>query len=184
MEALVQRLSWSRARKMNKKGVFFIIDVVLAIIIFAIGAVVVFSTYVDTPTYVQGYSISSTLMTFMATTPVDGLNDAYLRTLVNTGVVDDPEASILVVLGELYHEGKLPVIRNIIKSTTSDNDIVIEPYNFAFYIDETEVYNSSESASWSPPDDTDTIVPEKRLVLGLDDDNELWGPYIIEVRIW
>ena len=171
----------------SRKGLFFTIDVVLAILVMVIGLVVIFSAYLDTPTYIQPRSLSSTLMNFLASTEVDELNIPGMLQYAYDGTIENPQDTILIALGKLYAKGgQEEAMRSIVANVTYENGLVIAPYNFAVFIDkdtnhEGPIYNSSD---WREIRETDTVVTSKRIIAGLNSSQRIWGPFVAEVWVW
>jgi hypothetical protein len=175
---------------MNKKGIFFTIDVILAITVLVIGMAVTFAAFIESPTYIQPRSLSSTLMNFFVSTNIDELNVPYVTELAVDNTIDNSDDSIMVAMGKLYSQGKRDILVNMVRNITYSNDLVIDPFDFAIFIrdeanqevtDSNVIYNSSD---WKSIPETHTLITAKRVIVGLTNESRLWGPFVAEVWVW
>lgn len=173
------KLSWSHAK--SKRGIFFALDVVLAITILVVGVVIIFSTYLDTPTYGQARSLSFTMMEYFTNTRIEQVNSPYVIWLSDQGIIASEKDSIVVAMGRMYHDGNEFEIWNLTRELSDDGRLIIEPFEFALLINNTLIYNSTD-VNTIPVDRT--VLPAKKVIVGLDENDDLWGPYIAEVLVW
>ncbi|MFW5746482.1 MAG: hypothetical protein ACOCWQ_02945 [Nanoarchaeota archaeon] len=165
----------------NKRGIFFVIDVILAVSVLVVGLVLVFSSFIETPTYVQSQALSSTVMNYFASTRINQVNVPYINQLVIQGNITDPRDNIVTVLGSYYHRGDNSTMHTIISNVTTHGDLIIRPFSLAMLINDTVIYNTTGIDTIT---DDNIVVPSKRIIMGLDENGTIWGPYTAEVWVW
>jgi hypothetical protein len=174
---------------MNKKGYFFILDALLALGILVMGVFLLMSTYTRTPEKQQTTNIAEDILDFFAKTKIENFNNPYFGpsgTLVQSGVIEDIQKTLLQQLGEFYYRyldtGNsyyLDLAKNLIANVTQD--LIPFQYKYEFLIEETIIY-SKDSLSKK---NTEVLFPAKRLSFGtVGKTLDLFGPYKVEVLAW
>ncbi|MFT4310558.1 MAG: hypothetical protein ACMXYC_02910 [Candidatus Woesearchaeota archaeon] len=160
---------------MHKKGIFFLLDVVLAITVLIIGILLVFGMYFSSVNYAQQQSIGQTYMQYLRLTTAQ-------QTLSNDFVFENQqyfimEDTLVQNMGRLYYEDELDVLYNLSKNITQG--VIPQPLQYALLINETVIFNTS-----SLTDEVLAVYPVYHIVRGVIDDEELWGPYVMVLQVW
>ena len=177
---------------MNKKSYFFTLDAMLSLGILILGSFLIFTSYTKVPSKAQTGILAEDVMDLFATTKIKDLNNPYGGVggdLWKRGYITNSDNSLLQQIGEFYYEYEKT--NNEAFKNTAENFIVsvikeIVPlqYNFEFWIEDTRLYPSSPTQQHiNSKEKTKILLPSKAITYGILD-NELFGPYEIEVLIW
>jgi hypothetical protein len=175
----------------KKKGYFFIIDAIIGLFVILIGVVMIYSVYMYEPSEEQTTLFSFDMMSFLSSNKVSDLNDAYAGSggiLSKNGNITDVDNTLLEQIGEFYYRNVSksdPHTLSLIDSFVSNVSKAATPQTFGFMIkiDDHTVYNRSGAKAVRYTDAT-VIIPSKRLVHGIYNQTELFGPYLCEVIVW
>lgn len=179
----------------NRRGYFFLIDSMIALGVLAIGVFMIFTLYVQVPSESQVTVLSEDIMDFFANNKIKDVDNAYAGlggTLWQQGRITNAENTLLQQLAEFYKKSELD-------STYLDmaEQFIIEltvntlpaQYKFEFWIHDldvdTRIYPLSPSQEHlDSKDATEILIPSKKIVYGLDQDENMFGPYGVEVLLW
>lgn len=174
----------------NKKGYFFIIDAIIAILIISIGVLISFSLYNYDPPKEQSFFLSTDIINTLSENHVSDINTEkvpYLEVLKSENYIINDNITILEQIGEFYYREyvllDLPCATceqldsNFTKTIT--NTLIPREYNFLLIINGTQIYNQTNTDL----KDAIIIVPNKKMIHGVFN-NRIWGPYVATVVIW
>lgn len=171
----------------NKKGYFFIIDAIIAILIISIGVLISFSLYNYDPPKEQSFFLSNDVLNTLSENYVYDINTnkvPYLELLKNQSYITNPKNTILEQIGEFYYRDIETACTNCDELTYNftkviTKNLIPKEYNFQLIINGTQIYNQTNKDLV----DSSIIVPNKKMIHGVFED-KLWGPYIVTVVIW
>lgn len=167
----------------NKKGLFFILDIVFGLIILVVGLTLLITFYYQLPQSNQFSLYSSDAMVFFSSTKVDEINSNVTQRLISSNVLYEDEflgesLARLCYLDDLTTYETLigAIVGNLIPTSFNylsrisylNGSVCLETYN-----GDLSSYNSSSLASSS-----------QILVFGVNGSYSPIGPYIFEVRVW
>ncbi|MFC1800810.1 hypothetical protein ACFLYT_02010, partial [Nanoarchaeota archaeon] len=93
--------------------------------------------------------------------------------------IANPDNTLLEQMSEFYHQGE-PYYGYAETIARSISKGLVKPqYSYAVYINKTLIYNLTKHNE----ENASLLITSKKLVYGMLD-QELWGPYIAEVRVW
>ena len=178
----------------KKKGFFFLIDSIFAIIILVMGFILLSSYNFDKSLNLQTKSISKDFFNLLSGTKINEIcSDICECSLVEiekncrADNIKNLEYNLLEYIGELYDKNQEENITNLIseiihvKKTFNTNI-----YGIQFLIDGRKVYNISDEEEMEK---SKNLISIKKIIYGYWEIPEVgnygfWGPYIVEVRAW
>lgn len=172
----------------NKKGYFFIIDAFIALFVLTLGVILTLSFFYTENSFEQTTLYSNSILDFLSRTRVIEINNEYVGaggTLHRYGNITNLDNTLLNQIGEFYYRNQsqncnfcLDIIKKFLSNIT--DNYVASQYNVAVYIEKESVYEDS----WMNPNQSFALIPAKRIIHGVYNNSEMWGPYEIEVRTW
>ncbi len=168
---------------MNKKGVFFTIDAIIAAgIIFS---VVIFtsSLYVEAPPTIHLNYLSNDLISTLSTVTVGEINNEYINSLDPSDVNRDN--TVLKQIAELWASGELEKAKKTMSNVTAL--FIPDNIGFGLWIDDEAIYIKDMPIGKS-------LISTKKIISGVEKGKStgetrkkpptLLGPVIAEVRVW
>lgn len=169
---------------MEKQGYFFTLDSFLAVSVIIVGLFVIFSyrTYIPDPDQTSMYA--QQIGGILGANPLYELNNQYLDNLRSDGNITQSDNSLLEQIGEFYYrnltKGCLFCLGLANQSVQNISKGLIDPkYGFRVVLENNTVYESDQNEL-----DSELVVSNKRIVFGVYNGTESWGPYAAEVRVW
>ena len=190
---------------LNRRGYFFLIDSILALTVLAVGAILIFTSYIKVPSKEEPGILSEDIMDFFANNEVKDINNAEVGlggtywsgnevTACNGGpITPNPENTLLQQLGDLYEKSLtnscyLDIAGTFIEKLTQNT--LPPSYSFEFWMHDeidgidqllypdTEQVDSKNAAR--------VIIPSKKIVYGIinQETGDMFGPYNTEVLVW
>lgn len=170
---------------MNKKGVFFTIDSILAAgIIFA---VILFasSVYVkEQPSFHLNY-LSQDLVRTLSTLTVEEVNNEYLNERIANGDITNLDNTILEQISEFWADGNMEFANKTVSNVTES--FVYNISGFGIWIDNEAIYTRDMPLKKS-------LISSKKIISGIEKGKTsgltrknpptLFGPIVVEVRVW
>ena len=168
---------------MNKKGFFFTIDSILAGGIVLITIIFASSVYLsEQPIFHLNY-LSQDLIRTLSTLTVEEINNEYLNSLSPSDV--DKDNTILEQIAEFWADDNLEYANKTMSNVT---DLFIpNTMGFGLWIDNEAIYTRDRPMEKS-------LVSSKKILSGVEKGKSggltrnnppaLFGPVIIEVRVW
>jgi len=168
-----------------KKGLFFTIDSILA-------AGIVFATIIfassfyaeEQPTFHINY-LSQDLMDTMSAANVADVNNGYINSLISDGTITNLKNTVADQIVEFWVEGDINRANKTASNVTEP--LVPDASGFSMLIDEETIYSRDRPL-------TKSLVASKRIVSGVAKGQQtaetrknpptLFGPVIIEIRVW
>ena len=180
----------------KKRGYFFILDAVLALLVLVIGVFVVTSYYVEAPKPVQVGLLSGDLLAFLANNKIKEINNPYVGIggeLWNQGFITDPENTLLQQIGEFYKkyeddptdDSYLDFAEKFIQNVSKN--AVPPQFRYEIWMNDVILYPKTPSSGHlTSKDNAKILITSKRLTFGVMDKKtgEIWGPYKAEAFVW
>lgn len=172
---------------MNKRGVFFLIDALVAIGILVVALILVLSLSAPTNAGIETeLLVLDSFMTTLSTTRLQDLDNPSVNELINQSLLS-PTTTALDGVAELYRKNmtgelSLEYARNLTRTlaTTLQNQT---RYGFYYVINDTMLYNQS----FAQINDSSKRVTLNRMTFFSYRDGstiELFGPVNTEVSLW
>ncbi|MFW6220362.1 MAG: hypothetical protein ACOC3X_01680 [Nanoarchaeota archaeon] len=176
-------------KKFKKRGYFFIFDVGLSIFVLLLGLIIVFSYYFNVYSTHQSSYFSTNIMDILSNTKIYQSNNNYFGfngDLHKNGNITNIQNSLLTQMSEFYYRSEekdcdycLNLINNSFNQIT---DLLIsENYYYIVKINNTVVFNTTKDI---PFYNSTQLIPSKKIVYGIYENNEIFGPYGFEVWAW
>ncbi|MFH1590793.1 MAG: hypothetical protein ABIC95_02600 [archaeon] len=162
---------------MKKRGIFFTADAFLAIGIITLGLLLILSLRIDEKSPEQTTIFSQDLIDLTSSTELYLINNRYLFDLRDDGNISNIRYTLLEQAGEFYFLNQSSTARELILNVT--DKAIGGQYDFSVIIDGVNLYNTSDSQSESV-----ILVSTKKIIFGIHNDSEYWGPFRAEVRVW
>ncbi len=197
-----------------KKGYFFLLDGLVAVLILTVGFLLISSAHPDKPSTIFNKRAANDVANVLANTKIRDIcvdspscscTDAVVRDLYcTTGGIMNKDNTLLELVGELYDRngenfgpGSLrgdEWANAVLASMAQMDDI----YGEAFIIDDVPVYNSINTNIYPDKDSfyssydlgmeqSRILVSARKVVMGYyfeDPGIRMWGPYTVEVLVW
>ena len=174
--------------QLKKRGYFFVLDAMLALMVLVIGIFLVTSSYVNVPQPAQVSLLSDDLLNFFSNTKIRDLNNPYAGiggTLWSQGDIKDPDNSLLQQIGEFYSLNKLATAESFIQNVSAG--IVPQQFRYEIWIDKTLLYPKIPLPEHSKSrNSTGLLITSKKITFGIlnKTTTDIWGPYKAEVFVW
>tara|TARA_Y100000310_G_scaffold340439_1_gene436254 strand:- start:22066 stop:22602 length:537 start_codon:yes stop_codon:yes gene_type:complete len=168
----------------GKKGYFFILDSVVAVMIMTVAFMALYSDPVDTPQKERLDLMAGDIEVFLSNTRINELDSteiSIIGTYLSNGDITDKRNTIMQQVGEFYQLSEDPKASSLLDGVIGT--IVPSQFNFEIYIENTLIY--SRVMPGHSKDNSRVVIIKRGIVYGIDEDGfSLWGPYISEVRMW
>jgi hypothetical protein len=159
-----------------KKGVFFTLDVSIALTILVTGALLLFMSNIKPQTTFQSQLIATDAINAITGQKVVESANEYLLTLRLTGQLEPAyeQKRVIELFAYWLSIGRTDLIALAVENYT--NTVVPINYNIGYYLNGTHIYNRS----YITPK---TIIVQKRLAMTTNQ-TRLIGPFAFEVKVW
>jgi len=191
---------------MNKKAFFFTIDTIIALGVLVVGFLLIISTHTYQPIESQTIFFSKDLLQVFSTTKVDQADSALIFQMRCTdceceqqycGLIKNLDNTLLEQLGEFIYRSENGCDEKCLSAAkeiaTSVSQSLINPqFTYEFVIKDPDdpqgekeytLLNNTEITK-KTQDKTNLLIVSKRLIYGIADNENMFGPYIAEVRVW
>jgi len=173
---------------MKKKGIYFTIDSVIAGGIVIVVILLVSSFYIKEQPSVHLNFLSQDLIKTLSTLNVEEIDNEYINERISSGDITNLDNTVLEQIAEFW--AKDDVASRLLANKTASN--VTEPWvsnstGFGIWIDNETIYNRNISLKIS-------LISTKKIISGIEKGQTsgstrknppvLWGPAIVEVRVW
>jgi hypothetical protein len=175
----------------SKKGYFFILDAFIGLFVIVIGLVLIYSVFMYEPNEEQITLLSFDMMNFLSSNKISDINDQYAGPngfLYQNGNITNIDDTLIEQVAEFYHRNvtypntnTIPLIDSFISNISKETAPV--NYGFIIKIENYTVYNHSGIKATNFADSV-VVIPSKKIVHGIYNRTELFGPYICEVIVW
>lgn len=169
----------------SKKGFLFTLDIVLCVVIIALGFILAWSSLTAEPPKEQPYLLADSIASLMVDTKnyevLDKLSLGIKTEIENNHNLDN---SMWEQIGMFYLNGT-PDAENWAEDYIGVLNKSLPPqYAMAVIFDSKTLYNSTQNALGDTETEAPFIISSKRLIVLVVNETELKGPYIGEVRVW
>jgi hypothetical protein len=173
---------------MNKTGYFFIIDSIVALSVLSIGVFLLYSFNEAKTSTEQPYTISADVLNVLSYNKIKFVDNEYAgpnSILTRNGNITDIDKTLLEQVAEFYYRYKdkgcsfcLNLTESFISNITAN--MVPSSYNYIINLDNQTIYLRNNS----PINNSKFTVPARKIVHGIYNGSELYGPYVAEVISW
>ena len=158
-----------------KKAIFFTIDSLLASGIVIIAILLVSNFYYAENKSANVKYASQDLIKIFSTTTVGDLDNDYAKSLVSSGDIKNTNNTVLEQIGEFWANNNQSLATNFTKNITEE--VVPKNYGFGVLIDGKNIYTRNLTLN-------NELVSSRSMVSGISGASSLWGPNMIELRVW
>ncbi|MBI2542520.1 hypothetical protein HYV80_07490 [Candidatus Woesearchaeota archaeon] len=173
---------------LKKRGFFFMLDALLALMVIVIGIFLITSSYINVPQPAQVSLLSDDLLNFLSKTKIKSINNPYAGIggyLWSQGEITDGDNSLLQQIGEFYAEEKLDTAEKFVQNVSAG---AIPPqFRYELWIDGNLIYPKTPSAEHTgSKKNTKLLLTSKKATFGIlnKSTSSIWGPYKSEVFVW
>lgn len=172
----------------KKRGYFFVLDAMLALVVLVTGVFLITSSYVDVPQPAQVGLLSDDVLNFLSNNKIKGLNNPYAGIggeLWNQGHITDPDNTLLQQIGEFYATNKLDIAERFIANVSKG--IIPEQFRYEIWINDVVLYPKTLTTEHiKSRNNTELLLTSKKITFGIINKttSDIWGPYKAEVFVW
>jgi len=159
------------------KGYFFTLDAFIAVGVIIIGILIVMSYSPSSPDTGQLSEFAYNTIDVFTLTHLSEYDNDYVRHLAQTHQIKNLDNTLLEQIGEFYYRGETTLMHNYIENLTLH--LIPPEYGIGFYVDEQPQYERQSAMGRDSQ-----IISAKINTVGLYNSTTLWGPYLLEVRLW
>ena len=175
---------------MNRKGLFFTIDAIIALIVLTIGVVTVFVIFTGQPLREQTALYANDLMGFFHNTRVQDIREGWLVNLwcdqgpectMPTHNLTSPQQTLLATFAQLISEDRTSfaqfIARNLsiglVQQQFSWNMSIVDPNGRdTLLVDHTQTIRVTN------------LIATKSIVYFVNANHSLEGPYVAQIDVW
>lgn len=162
--------------------------------VLVLGMLIVYSFRSYSPSQVQPILLADDVMESLSSNKVGDLAGnisgagVYVQDLINKSNITTMENTLLEQIGEFYSLGKEELARSFAANIT--NRLVPSQYGFALYVNitnstlDTGDFNITVNPGLVQPAKSSMLVTSKRVVAGIVNETVMWGPFVMEARVW
>ncbi|MBS3164204.1 hypothetical protein J4439_02125 [Candidatus Woesearchaeota archaeon] len=174
------------AMRTSRRGYFFLFDAFLALGAIAFGIMLIASFRSYAPSQVQPLMLAEDVMATLAGNRVEDIANTtqtglYVSGLVANGNITDAHNTLLEQAGEFYVRGNRALADDFTVNVT--RQVVPPQYGLELHINGSDQVVVVSPGSVAMADST-VLVNAKRLVSGAVNASTMWGPLLMEVRVW
>lgn len=158
-----------------KKGIFFTIDSLLASGIVIIAILLISNFYSVEHQNINIDYASKDLISVFSIMTVGEINNDYVKSLIASGDITNTDNTILEQIGEFWANNQLELSKKFAINLT--DNIIPSNYGLGVFVNEEEIYSRNITIKKA-------LVASRSITSGIADINSLWGPVIIEIRVW
>ena len=161
-----------------KKGLFLTLDAFVAVGVIVIGAMIVLSFTPYKQSSRQSEQFANDVLTiFNQNVSEFSLN--FTQELLQNGSIRNDKNTLLEQIGEFYFVNTTKSLQNMYGMLNVT--VATVPIEFGILI---QIENLTAFERDTPLRESTLVVSSKSNILGVYNSTDLWGPYIIEVRVW
>jgi len=168
--------------KKSRRGFFFILDTLLALVVLFSGLALILTNSVQAPLTAQAAFTAQDLLTQLSNTRINDSSNSVIINARFNGTIssDDGYRSLLEEIVYLYYKSNFGSAAEITNATAAT--LVPANYNALFEINQTIIY--SKNVSTNTEAQAPFVLTDRRIIIGLTNTSQLFGPYIVEFHIW
>lgn len=133
--------------RINKKGLFFIIDALLASAIILGGLLLITSNYVSRQPNVHLNYLSQDLINSLSNYHLYEINNSYVQELIDNGNITNTDNTIIEQAGEFWAEGKNSIVYAFLGNITEG--ILPDNYGYGIWMDKEVLYKKDSPPPYS-----------------------------------
>jgi len=172
----------------KKRGYFFILDAMLALLVLVIGVFLITSSYINVPQPAQVGLLSDNLLDFLSNSKIKDINNPYAGIggeLWNKGSITDADNSLLQQIGIFYATNDKGTAAKFIQNVSEG--IVPGQFKYEVWIDGSMLYPAEITAEHAQSrNSTKLLLTSKKITFGIlnSTTGDIFGPYKAEVFLW
>lgn len=170
----------------NKKGVLFMVDVLIGFTIIVVGFLMLTNYYYDIPLATQSEFYAEDFLRFLTTTEYSEFSSGPVRSWISAGNVSESESLGSSLARFCYSNDEL-MLESVINESLGEIIPVQLSYVANMYDlndDDIPLINCSVSKIVNPDADISRVSVSRSLVISQDNNYDFIGPYILEVQVW
>jgi len=188
----MRRIRRNLFRPLKRKGYFFLMDVIFAIVILTIGYMMIASNRISVHDEVPLALVAENTMDLLSTVNINDLcdsececSDEIIEDLCTSGKILNKEQSLLDYFGEMKDNDEVDEEKygDVLFSELINKTIRTDLFNAELVVDGVTLYEDPGR------DKSLDLISSKKIGFGFYEDRAIgevyyWGPYLIEVNIW
>ena len=170
---------------MDKRGAyFFVIDAMIAGTIIVMSLILIFSSHTTRTESNPTIRMLGEYFSFISNTEVRNFQGSYVQSLINDSNITGRDNTLLEQLIEFYYINQSSprdtsaIMANFLQEI--NNGVIPDYRSLAFYINDTLIYQ----AQFIAPDEAELGLNMKKISFKRINDTYIYGPVIVEVRVW
>jgi hypothetical protein len=165
-------------KELAKRGQYIILDVFIALMMIAVGLLLMFSLRHTISYSKQPIIISQDVAASLSSLKLTELNDPMILRMITNGTINNSDNTVLQQVGEFYIYGQTHYAVELIRNISTQ---VIPPqYSFEVRINNGLVYSRGSMQNHSQ-----VLIASRKILFGVNKKTvEPWGPVIGEVTVW
>ena len=174
----------------SRKGIFFTVDAVIALVVLTVGVVFIFITFTGEAVQQQTALYAGDMMNFFSNTRVMDVKEDWLihmwcvtgpRCVNATHNLTHEDETLLSSFARLAHENRVPLARLI--ATNASTGLVQPQFGWSLTLQDPDGV-STTLISKTLPTSPLQLITAKSLVYFVDENHALEGPYVAQVNVW
>jgi len=172
---------------MRKKGYFFIIDSLVALIALTAGVLLIIGISSYEPKSGQTLTVAKEVIETLQSNKVRNLNNDYMGAnsiLTRNGNITDTDRTLLEQSAEFYYRSTkgctfcLYLTDLFLANVTAQ--LIPNEYDYIISIDNITIFNHTVKDM----EESSLVTPVRTVVHGIYNESEMFGPYVVEVISW
>lgn len=165
---------------MKKKGVLFIVDVIIGFAILFIGVIVLFSYYYSVPISNQPEFLKDDITSFVLTTKFVDFTSRWSAELLGNGTVTEDQL-VSSYVAYLCAEKDSSKFTEFINETVRPLIPEYVSYKISVFDDGDVCLLETKGPALA---ENQIVSTSQNIIMGVDGNQSVIGPYVFEVRLW
>lgn len=165
-------------KKLAKRGQYVILDVFIALMMIAVGLLVILATRHSASYSKQPVIISQDIAASLASSKLKDLNNPMVLVMIANGTINDSDYTVLQQAAAFYVYGQKDSAGLLIRNVSAQ--LIPPQYSFEVRINDDLIYSRG-----SRKNQTQLLIASRKILFGVSKKTvEPWGPLVGEVAVW
>ncbi|MEK6837893.1 MAG: hypothetical protein AABX69_04535 [Nanoarchaeota archaeon] len=165
-------------KELAKRGQYIILDVFIALMMIAVGLLLMFSLRHSVSYSKQPIIISQDVAASLSSLKLAEINNPIVLRMIANGTINDTDNTVLQQIAEFYTNGLNHYAVELIRNVSAK--IIPSQYGFEVRINDGLIYSRG-----SKQNNSEVLIASRKILSGVNKNTvEPWGPLIGEVTVW
>ena len=157
-----------RSLKKGKRGVFFVIDAMIAASIIVLGLILASSFYISEKKPTSITYLASDLTQVMSSLTISEVNNTYVTQLIADGIIEERSlnSSIAEIMGEMWATNQSEIALNL--TIELIEPLMDQRFGYGIYINEEEIRAR-------PKEVKGALISSQKMISGIEKDKAIFG---------